>query len=242
MTILYLRVRVRLMLALILLAVSFSSGTEAQQLRKSPRIGFLATGSASAEAPRVNAFRDGLRQLGYIEAQNIKIEYRYGDGRPDRLSSLATDLVRMNVDVIVAGGTPIRAAKDATTTVPIVMAMSPDPVGSGYVESLARPGRNITGLSSMARELSGKRLELFRDAVPKIRRIGVLWSTNSESAFNETALAAQALNLNIQPFRIHAPDDFEGAFTSMARENRTACSQSHRLFSPRTASAFWTSP
>ena len=174
--------------------------------------------AASAEAPRVNAFREGLQQLGYTEAQNIQIEYRYGDGRPDRLSALATDLVRLNVDVIVAGGTPIRAAKNATTTVPIVMAMSPDPVGSGYVESLARPGRNIEGLSSMARELSGKRLELFRDVVPKIRRIGVLWSASSEPAFNETVGAAHALNLNIEPFQIHDPNEFEGAFTSMARD------------------------
>jgi len=120
--------------------------------------------------------------------------------------------------VIVAGGTPIRAAKNATTTVPIVMAMSPDPVGSGYVESLARPGRNIEGLSSMARELSGKRLELFRDVVPKIRRIGVLWSASSEPAFNETVSAAHALNLNMEPFQIHDPNEFEGPFTSMARD------------------------
>ena len=120
--------------------------------------------------------------------------------------------------MIVAGGTPIRAAKNATTTVPIVMAMSPDPVGSGYVESLARPGRNIEGLSSMARELSGKRLELFRDVVPKIRRIGVLWSASSEPAFNETVSAAHALNLNMEPFQIHDPNEFEGPFTSMARD------------------------
>ena len=123
---------------------------EAQQFKKVPRIGYLVSGSSSSEAARLKAFREGLSQLGYVEGQNIIIEYRYGDGRPARLPDLAADLVRLNVDVIVTGGTPIRAARDATSTLPIVMAVSTDPVKSGFVESLSRPGGNITGLSSMA--------------------------------------------------------------------------------------------
>jgi putative tryptophan/tyrosine transport system substrate-binding protein len=170
---------------------------EAQQ-PKVPRIGYLVAGSSSSEALRIKAFREGLRQLGYVEGQNIIIEYRYGDGRPARIPDLAADLVRLKVDVIVAGGTPIRTAKDTTSTLPIVMAVSTDPVESGFVESLARPGGNITGLSSMASELSGKRLGLFKEAFPKVNPLAGFWHGTIDTHFKEAETAAQSLGFKIQ--------------------------------------------
>jgi putative tryptophan/tyrosine transport system substrate-binding protein len=203
---------------LILLTSAVSHLAEAQPAKKVPRIGYLVAGSSSSEAPRLKAFREGLRQLGYVEGQNIIIEYRYGDGRPARLPELAADLVRLNVDVIVAGGTPIRAARDATSTLPIVMAVSTDPVESGFVESLARPGSNITGLSSMAIELSGKRLELFKEAFPKVNRLAALSHVTDDRGFRETQTAAQALGFKIQWLELRSPEDFDSAFAVVTRE------------------------
>jgi putative ABC transport system substrate-binding protein len=191
---------------------------QAQQAKKVHRIGYLSAGTSSSEALRLEAFREGLRQRGYVEGQNIIIEVRYAEGRPERLPDLAADLVRLKVDVIVTGGTLVRAAKDATSTIPIVMLFSSDPVGNGLVASLARPGGNVTGLSSMAVELGGKRLELFKEAFPKVRRPAVLWQVTSDLAFSETQTAAQALGLKIRPLELRGPEDFDGVFAVATKE------------------------
>ena len=174
--------------------VCLCTSAHAQQTAKIPRIGYLTLASASSNLPRREAFLDGLRNLGYSEGQNVNIEYRYADSRTDRLPELAADLVRLQVDVIVAGGTQVNlAAKKTTSTIPIVMANADDPLGSGLVQSLARPGTNVTGLSSMSLELNGKRLELLREAFPKARRLVVLWHMLSDPAFRETESAAAPL-------------------------------------------------
>ena len=148
---------------------------EAQQPTKVPRIGFLAAVSPSALSARIEAFRQGLRELGYVERKNIVVEYRYAEGKLDRVRELAAELVRLKVDVIVtAGATSTRPAKEATVTIPIVMAQDTDPVGNGFVASLARPGGNITGLATLRPELSGKQLELLKEIVPKLSRVAVL--------------------------------------------------------------------
>src|SRR6266545_5068798 len=150
----------------------------AQQPKKVARIGFLAAVSHSANSARFEAFRQGLRELGYVEDKNIVIEWRYAEGKLDRLPALAAELVRLKVDVIVSGGsTATRPAKEATNTTPIVMAQDTDPVGSGFVASLARPGGNITGLATLAPELSGKQLELMKEIVPRLSRVAVLGSS-----------------------------------------------------------------
>jgi putative ABC transport system substrate-binding protein len=146
-----------------------------QQQKKIPRIGYLSLGTLTANTYRIDAFRKGLRQLGYAEGKDFVIEYRDADGKLDRLNELAAELVRLKVDVIVTPGpSPTRAAKAATATIPIVMMQDPDPVGNGFVASLAHPGGNITGLSSLAPETSGKQLELLKETVPKLSRVAVL--------------------------------------------------------------------
>ena len=148
---------------------------QAQQSTKIPLIGRLAIASQSADAARIEAFRNGLRDLSYVEGKNIVIEHRFADGKPDRLPALVAELVRLKVDIIVsAGSTPTRAARAATSTIPIVMSNDNDPVGDGFVASLSHPGGNITGLSNFAPELSGKRLEILREVVPKLSRVAVL--------------------------------------------------------------------
>src|SRR5215813_9595897 len=162
-----------LTLCAMLFVLCFSA--EAQQPKKVPRIGFLGAASASSYAARIDAFQQGLNELGYIEGKNIVIEYRYAEGKPDRLPALVAELVRLKVEVIVsAGPTVTRAAKEATVTIPIVMAFDTDPVGNGFVASLAQPDGNITGLSTLAPELSGKRLELLKETVPRLSRVAVL--------------------------------------------------------------------
>ena len=160
------------------------AAAQAQQPTKIPRIGYLTAASLSANAARIEAFRQGLRELGYVEGKNIVIEWRYAEGKLDRLPALAAELVRLKVDIIVtAGPAATRAAKEATATIPIVMAQDTDPVGNGFVASLARPGGNITGLSTLAPEISGKRLELLKEIVPKLSRVAVLGtSTNPGNA------------------------------------------------------------
>jgi putative ABC transport system substrate-binding protein len=156
---------------LIALLLALSLPAEAQQAKKVHRIGYLSRSSESDNLPRIQAFRQGLRDLGYVEGQNILIEYRYAEGNSDRLPPLAADLVARKVDVIVAPGTgPVSAAKQATKTVPIIMVTAPDPVAGGFINSLARPGGNVTGLTNVAPDLSGKRLELLKEAVPKAAR------------------------------------------------------------------------
>ena len=194
---------------------------EAQQPKKVPRIGFLATVSPSTISDRVEAFRQGLRELGYVEGKNIVIEYRSAEGRVDRLLDLATELVRLKMDVIVTSGpTPTRFAKEATDTIPIVMAQDGDPVGNGFVASLARPGGNITGLSSLAPELSGKRLELLKEIVPRLSRAAVLGtSTNPDNApsLREMELAAGAFGVTLQYLDVLGPKDIETAFQAAGK-------------------------
>jgi putative ABC transport system substrate-binding protein len=178
----------------------------AQQTRKVPQIGFLVFVSSEA---RYRGFQQGLRELGYVEGQNIAIEFRSADGSLERLSDLADELVRLQVDVIVAGSTVgAKAAKRATSTIPIVMANVADPVGTGLVSSLARPGGNITGLSTMGQDLSGKRLELIKEVVPRLRRIGVLWyqdSPSSVAAFKGLKAAAQSLGVDVRSLGVRPP-------------------------------------
>jgi len=189
---------------------------QAQQPTKIPRIGFLSPSSRLTLAIRYEAFRQGMRELGYVEGKNIVIESRYAEGKQDRVAALAAELVRLKVDVIVTGGTTAtRAAKEATFTIPIVMTQDSDPVGSGVVASLARPGGNITGVSNLAPELSGKRLELLKEVLPWLSRVGVLvTSTVPQYAqvLKETELAAAALGVKFQFLEVVGSKDIETAF------------------------------
>jgi len=211
----------RFLVALILLALC--TPAEAQQSKKIPRIGLLAAVSPSVISARIEAFRQGLRELGYVEGKNIVIEWRYVEGKPDRLRELAAELVRLKVDVIVSWGPPVtRSAKEATSTIPIVMAFDNDPVGNGFVTSLARPGGNITGLSALYPEISGKRLELLKEVVPKLSRVAVFeTSTNPGNAqsLRETELAAGALGVHLQSLDVRGPEDIETVFRE-ARKGR----------------------
>jgi ABC-type uncharacterized transport system substrate-binding protein len=191
---------------------------QAQQPKKVPRIGYVSgSGDANNPGPQVEAFRQGLRDLGYLEAKNILIEYRYVEGKLDRVPGLVAELVQLRVDVLVTTFTvAIRAAKQATKTIPIVMVVLVDPVATGLVDSLARPGGNITGLTSLSRDLGGKRLELLNDAVPGISRVAVLWDADSATgaiAFKEYEAAARTLKIQLQPLEVRGPNpDLEGAF------------------------------
>jgi putative ABC transport system substrate-binding protein len=193
---------------------------EAQQ-RKIPLIGFLSLQTASSTATRFEVFRQALRELGYFEGKTIAIEWRYADGKLDRASDLAAELVRLKVDVIVtAGQQATRAAKEVTTTIPIVMARDRDPVGLGFVANLARPGGNITGLSQMSPELSGKKLELLKEIVPKLTRVAVIWNPanpGTATDFKETEAAAQSLRVDLQVLEVNAPLDIERAFQAAAK-------------------------
>ena len=193
----------------------------AQQPTKIPRIGFLAATSLSTNPARIEAFRQGLRELGYVEGKNIVIEWRFAEGKADRLAGFAAELVRLKVDVIVSGGsTATRAAKEATSTIPIVMAQDNDPVGNGFVTSLARPGGNVTGLAALRSELSGKRLELLKEIVPKLSRVAVLGSsTNPGNAqsLKEVELAARAIGVQLQYVDVRGPKDIETAFKEASK-------------------------
>jgi putative tryptophan/tyrosine transport system substrate-binding protein len=193
---------------------------EAQQTKKVPRIGYLNP-STSANRSYTEAFRQGLRDLGYVEGENLVIEWRANEGKLDRNPALAAELVRLKVDVIVAiGSAEIRAAKEATAVIPIVMVRGGDPVGSGYVASLARPGGNITGLALLRPELSGKRLELLKEIVPKLSRVAVFTSSGSADyalVLKEIELAAKALGVKLQYLDILSRKDFETAFRDAAK-------------------------
>src|SRR5262245_14774800 len=203
---------------LILCAMLFAlcHPVEAQQPKKVPRIGYLTAASASAMVPRANAFRQGLRELGYVEGKNIVIEYQYADGKLDRLPALAAKLVRLNVDIIVSGGpAATRPAREATSTIPIIMAQDGDPVGNGFVASLAQPGGNITGLSTVAPEMSGKRLELLKEIIPKLSRVAVFGNSSDPGnarVLKETELAAAAFGLKVQYLEVVSLADIETAF------------------------------
>jgi ABC-type uncharacterized transport system substrate-binding protein len=193
----------------------------AQQPKKVPRVGYLATNSLSVISDRVEAFRQGLRELGYVEGKNIVIEWRSAEGKQDRVPALAAELVRLKVDVIVtAGPSVIRPAKEATITIPIVMAFDADPVSSGFVASLARPGGNITGLSTLAPEIGGKQLELLKEIVPKLSRVAVLGSSTAPGtapSLKETELAAGALGVKLQYLDVLDPKDIETAFRAASK-------------------------
>jgi putative tryptophan/tyrosine transport system substrate-binding protein len=207
--------------AVVLLALAVIA--EAQQPTKIPRIGYLDTsGDPSAPSDRLEAFRQGLRDLGYIEGKNILVEPRYAEGQLDRFPSRVAELVQLKVDVLIVSALPaIRAAKQATKTIPIVMVTLQDPVAAGLIDSLARPGGNITGLTQLGRELSGKRLELLKEAVPRISRVGVLWDENAPGpkiGFKEYEGAARALKIQLQSLEVRGPNpDFEGAFQATAK-------------------------
>jgi putative ABC transport system substrate-binding protein len=194
---------------------------EAQQPTKVPRIGYLDGPPPSSIAARTEAFRQGLRDLGYVEGKNIVIEYRYAEGKIDRLPALAAELVRLKVDVIVTGGATVtRAAREATVAIPIVMAQDPDPVANGFVASLARPGGNITGLSSLTADLSGKGLELLKEILPKLSRLAVLGtSTNVGTAqqLRQTELAARALAVQLQFQDVLDRKDIETGFRAASK-------------------------
>jgi putative ABC transport system substrate-binding protein len=202
-----------------LLALPFPA--QAQQPTKIPRIGFLNAGSLSANSARTEAFRQGLRELGYVEGRNIVIESRFAEGKLDRLPALAAELVRLKVDVMVTGGPAVtRAAKEATSTIPIVMAFDTDPVGNGFVASLARPGGNITGLSSLAPEISGKQLELLKETVPRLSRVAVFGTSTtpgSAQALKEIELAAKAFKVQLQYLDVLDPKDIETAFRAASK-------------------------
>ena len=193
------------------------------QQPKIPRVGYVSsTGDSNNPGPSVQAFRQGLRDLGYVEGKNILIEYRYLEGKRDRIPSVVAELVQLKVDVILPEAPPaIRVAKQATKTIPIVIVTSQDPVAAGYVDSLARPGGNITGLTRLTRDLSGKRLELLKEVVPGMLRFGLLSVTDPEApgnALKEYEAAARALKIPIQPLEVRAANpDLEGAFRAAAK-------------------------
>jgi putative ABC transport system substrate-binding protein len=198
---------------------------EAQQPKKVPRIGYLSSFDPARESTRSEAIRLALRELGYIEGQNIATEYRYSEGRPDRAPELAAELVRLKVDIIVVagGGTWVREAKNATKTIPIVMVgTGTDPVVAGLVESLARPGGNVTGVTTLSTELGGKRLELLKEAVPKLARVAVLYEPANPSSVREVKellpVAARALRLTIQPWEVRDANGFEKVFTALNKD------------------------
>jgi putative tryptophan/tyrosine transport system substrate-binding protein len=203
-----------------LIALSFPAS--AQQPKKVPRIGFLVAGPASAVTGRVEAFRHGLREHGYIEGKSIVVEYRYGEDKVDRLSEQAAELVRLKVNVIVtAGSQATRPAKEATTSIPIIMAQDNDPVGSGFIASLAKPGGNITGLANLTTELSGKQLELLKEIMPKLARLAVLrdlTEPGNPQAVRQTDIAAQGFGVQRYYLDVRSAPDIEPAFLSAGKK------------------------
>ncbi len=216
-------IRAALAAALALGLLTAPLAAEAQQAAMVARIGFLTLNLAPNPHLR-EAFRQGLRDLGYVEGRNVEIEYRDAEGKDERLPALAAELVALKVDVILAGGTPqALAAKQATRTLPIVFTAAPDPVTDGLVTSLARPGGNVTGLSSIAPELVGKRLELLKQAVPGVSRVAVLWQPGGSGERTEkdmlkgAEVAGRALGVRLQFVEARGPADFDRAFSDMTR-------------------------
>jgi putative ABC transport system substrate-binding protein len=204
-----------------------SNEVAGQPPEKVPRIGFLAVGSREGRAFMIEGFRRGLRERGYVEGQNIVIEYRFSEDRNDRLSALAAELVAMKVQLIVASGTPASfAARDATSTIPIVMGgIAADPVATGLIASLARPGGNITGMTMMSPQLGGKRLELLTRVVPRLARVAVFWNPPNPAygpILKELEAAAPSLRLTLHRLEVRVPADFEGAFEAAVRQRAGA--------------------
>jgi putative ABC transport system substrate-binding protein len=199
------------------------SVTQGQQTTKTTRVGYLAATAASVQAIRTEGFQRGLQELGYIEGKNVIIEYRYAEGKPERLSDLAKELVGLKADVIIAGGTgAATAAKNATGTIPIVVAGAGDLLGTGLVASLAHPGGNVTGLSDLSPQLSGKRLELLKETFPKITRVAVLWQGTNVGSINEMKAASGALKVTLQLLEIRGPEDLDSAFSRTKQERASA--------------------
>ncbi len=211
-------------LALCAVLFALSLPAEAQQPKKVLRIGYLSSVDPATESTRSEAIRLALRELGYIEGQNVAIEYRYAEGKTDRLPELAAELVRLKVDIIVAGGgTAIQAAKNATKTIPIVMmGLAADPVELGFVASLARPSGNVTGTTTLSRELGGKRLELLKEAVTKVARVAVLYEPALRAAVFEVKevlpVAARALGLTVKSWEVRDADGFEKVFAALSKD------------------------
>jgi len=213
---------VPILVAVILLTVAVV--TEAQQPKKVQVIGYLSSRNRASESARAEGMRLALRELGYIEGQNITIEYRYAEGKVDRASELAAELVRLKVDIIIvaSGDQWIQAAKNATKTIPIVMmGQGSDPVRAGFVQTLSRPGGNVTGLTNLNRQLGGKRLELLKEAVPKLSRVAVLYDPAApglQEVKEFLPADARALKLTIQPWEIRAVDDFDKVFAALNKQ------------------------
>jgi putative ABC transport system substrate-binding protein len=215
---------ISILFVMVLLAVAVIA--EAQQPKKIARIGYLLASTPAAAAHNVEAFRQGMRELGYVEGKAFVLELRYGEARAERIAALARELAGLKVDVIVAStDVAIAAVKRETQTIPIVMAISSDPVGTGFVASLARPGGNVTGNSFMSPELSGKRLELLREVVPGLSRVAFLWNPDVRGAlldYKETEGAASSLGLQLQSVEVPSAEDFDRAFSAITKERAQA--------------------
>jgi len=212
-----------ILVAAMMLAVTVFA--QAQQATAIPRVGILIATAASSVSARVETFRQRLRELGYVEGKNIVIEYRYAEGKVEGLPELAAELVRLKVDIIVTAGPATLAAKKATATIPIVFTAANDPLGTGVVFSLARPGGNITGLSVMAPDLDGKRLELLKEAFPRIVRVAFLWQptgSRGNLALTEMEAPAKALGVKLQALEVRVFDDFDSAFARAKRDGAQA--------------------
>jgi len=218
------RTAATLSFALAILAAPLAA--DAQQQAKVARIGVLGEPTASTYATRIEAFKQGLRELGYVEGQNIAIEYRWAEGNLERLPGLAAELVRLRVDVIVTHGTPgTRAAQQATTTIPIVMAHSGDAVGTGLITSLARPGGNTTGSTHFSPEINAKRMELLKEAVPHIRRVAALMNPGNpitEADLKQMEFTAQSLGIELRPVRVRRGDELDSTFLALVKARTNA--------------------
>jgi putative ABC transport system substrate-binding protein len=214
---------VLLLIGFILAPVHFA---DAQQRKNVSQIGYLSSQDSARGSGRSEAIRHGLRELGYIEGQNIVIKYRYTEGKPDRAPELAAELVRLKVDLILANSAVVAlAAKNATRTIPIVFNSQADPVASGLVDSLARPGRNLTGFTPIAPVLAGKRLELLKDIIPKLSRVAIMWelkNPGSEESWKESQLPARQLGLQIHSIEVDSAGEFESAFSKVSKSGSGA--------------------
>lgn len=213
--------------AAMLLLLVMPLAADAQPRAKLYRIGYIQTATPEEQEPLTQALREGLRELGYVEGRNVVLEQRLAGGKPERLPALAAELVGLKVDVIVTGANPaIAAVQKATTTIPVVMATSRDPVGSGFVASLARPGGNITGLNAdPTPEVQSKRLELLKEAVPKASRVALLWNPlppGADTYRKVVEAAARRMGMSLQSLEVRGRNEFEGAFAAMARERAEA--------------------
>ena len=210
----------RILLLLSLILGIFAGPAASAEESKTPRIAFLLMGTSQAGLTSAfDEFREGLRELGWIENQNVVIEYRWAGENPDRLPELAADLVRVKVDIIIGSTPGVRAAQQATRSIPIIMCIADDAVKQGFVTNLARPGGNITGMAAMALELAAKRMQLLHEAIPRLSRVALLWNPpgSAPDYLKDTQLAARSLGMTIQSVEVRKADDFEGAFAAVLK-------------------------